>query len=125
MGLFPPSFNFAYILVAVDYMSKWVEARATRTNDHKIVVKFVKECIFSWHGTPGAFISDRGSRFHHQSFEALLRKYSLTHKVATPYHPHTSGQVEVSNREIKSILEKKVRTDRKDWSLRLHDTLWA
>ena len=49
----------------------------------------------------------------------------MTHKVATPCHPQTSGQVDVSNREIKSILEKMVRPDRKDWSLRLHDALWA
>ncbi|KAH9681669.1 hypothetical protein KPL71_027055 [Citrus sinensis] len=45
--------------------------------------------------------------------------------VATPYHPQTSGQVEISNREIKQILEKTVRPDRKDWSLRLDDALWA
>ena len=52
--------------------------------------------------------------FCHRSFEALLRECSMTHKVATPYHPQTSGQVEVSNREIKSILGKTVRPDRKD-----------
>ena len=63
--------------------------------------------------------------FCHHSFEALLRKYSVTHKVATPYHPQTSGQVEVSNCEIKSILEKTVQPNRKYWSLRLHDALWS
>ena len=125
MGPFPSSFGFVYILVAIDYMSKWVEARATRTNDHKVVVKFVKECIFYRYGTPRTLISDGGNHFCHRSFETLLRKHSLTHKVATPYHPQTSGQVKVSNREIKSVLKKTVRPDRKNWSLRLNDALWA
>ena len=85
-----------------------MEAQATRTNDHKVVVNFVKECIFCRYGTPRTLISDGGSHFCHQSFQALLRKYSVTHKVAAPYHPRTSDQVEVANREIKSILEKMV-----------------
>jgi hypothetical protein len=54
-----------------------------------------------------------------------MKKYFITHKVATPYHPHTSGQVEVSNREIKHILEKTVKPNRKDRSLGLNDALWA
>ena len=54
-----------------------------------------------------------------------MKKYGITHRVATPYHPQTSGQVEVSNREIKRILEKTVPPDRKDWSDRLDDALWA
>ena len=91
MGPFPPSFGFVYILIAVDYVSKWVEAQATRTNDHKVGVKFVKECIFYPCGTPRTLISDGGSHFCHQSFQALLRKYYVTHEVATPYHPRTSG----------------------------------
>ena len=57
--------------------------------------------------------------------EALLKKYGVTHKVATPYHPQTSGQVEVSNREIKWILGKTVSSSRKDWALKLDDALWA
>ncbi|XP_031274739.1 uncharacterized protein LOC116133192 [Pistacia vera] len=75
-------------------------------------------------GIPRALISDRGTHFCNRTVEALLRKYHVTHKVSTAYHPQTSGQAEVSNREIKSIIEKTV-TSRKDWSLRLDDALWA
>ena len=74
---------------------------------------------------PRVIISDGGSHFTHAHFRALLRKYGITHKVVTPYHPQTSGQVDVSNREIKNILQKFVRPDRKDWSERLDDALWA
>ncbi|XP_034212709.1 uncharacterized protein LOC117625210 [Prunus dulcis] len=125
MGPFPTSYGFEYILVAVDYVSKWVEAIATRTNDAKVVIGFLKGNIFTRFGTPRAIISDGGSHFVNQAFAALLKKYGITHKVATPYHPQTSGQVEISNREIKHILEKTVNTTRKDWSMRLDDALWA
>ncbi|KAH9670818.1 hypothetical protein KPL70_017120 [Citrus sinensis] len=125
MGPFPPSFGHQYILVAVDYVSKWVEAISCRTNDHKVVIGFLKSNIVSRFGFPQAIISDGGAHFCNKAFKALLTKYSITHKVATPYHPQTSGQVEISNREIKHILEKTVRPDRKDWSLRLDDELWA
>ncbi|CAN6579334.1 unnamed protein product [Malus baccata var. baccata] len=76
-------------------------------------------------GMPRVLISDGGSHFCNRTIEALLKKYNVTHKVATPNHPQTSGQVEVSNREIKQILEKTVGPTRKDWSLRLNDALWA
>ncbi|CAL9000991.1 unnamed protein product [Prunus brigantina] len=125
MGPFPSSFGYIYILVAVDYVSKWVEATATRTNDHKVVLNFLKDMIFTRFGTPRAIISDGGSHFCNKPFEALMKKYNITHKVATPYHPQTSGQVEISNREIKNILMKTVSPTRKDWSLRLNDALWA
>ncbi|CAL2256198.1 unnamed protein product [Prunus armeniaca] len=125
MGPFPSSFEYIYILVAVDYVSKWVEATATRTNDHKVVLNFLKYMIFTRFGTPRAIISDGGSHFCNKPFEALMKKYNITHKVATPYHPQTSGQVEISSREIKNILMKTVSPTRKDWSLRLNDALWA
>jgi transposase InsO family protein len=125
MGLFPPSFDFLYILVVVDYVSKWIEAILSRNNDHKTVIKFLKENILSRFGIPRAMISDGGTHFCNKSFESLMKKYRITHKVATPYHPHTSGQVELANRKIKQILEKTVNPNRKDWSLRLNDVLWA
>ncbi|CAN6712697.1 unnamed protein product [Malus baccata var. baccata] len=104
---------------------QWVEAKATRTNDSKVVADFVKTNIFSRFGMPRVLISDGGSHFCNRTIEALLNKYHVTHKVSTPYHPQTNGQAEVSNREIKQILEKTVGPNRKDWSLRLDDALWA
>lgn len=106
-------------------MSKWVEAGAFPTNNAKVVTRFLKKNIFTWFGTPRAIISDGGSHFCNRQFAALLTKYGVRHKVATPYHPQTSGQAEISNREIKRILEKTVGPSRKDWSSRLDDALWA
>ncbi|KAM2899054.1 hypothetical protein COP2_008518 [Malus domestica] len=125
MGPFSSSNGFLYILLAVDYVSKWVEAKATKTNDSKVVSDFFKSNIFARFEIPRAIISDGGSHFCNRTFEALLRKYNVTHKVSTPYHPQTSGQAEISNREVKQILEKIVSPSRKDWSMRLNDALWA
>ncbi|CAN6707339.1 unnamed protein product [Malus baccata var. baccata] len=125
MGPFPSSHGFLYILLAVDYVSKWVETKATRTNDSKVVADFVKSNIFARFGMPRVLISNGGLHFCNRTIEALLKKYNVTHRVSTPYHPQTSGQAEVSNREIKQILEKTVEPTRKDWSLRLEDALWA
>ena len=74
---------------------------------------------------PRAIISAGGLHFCNRSFENLLKKYGVTHKVSTAYHPQTNGQAELANREIKHILEKTVAANRKDWSLRLTDALWA
>jgi hypothetical protein len=63
MGPFPNSFGYLCILVAVDYVSKWVEAVACKTNDHRVVVQFLKDAIFARFGTPQAIISDRGKHF--------------------------------------------------------------
>ncbi|XP_050896392.1 uncharacterized protein LOC127103157 [Lathyrus oleraceus] len=125
IGTFPPSFGKNYILVAVDYVSKWVEAVALPTNDSKVVVTFLKNNIFSRFGVLRALISDEGTHFLNKLMENLLKKYNVKHKIATPYHPQTSSQVEVSNRKIKQILEKTVCTSRKDWAVKLEDALWA
>ncbi|KAL0898772.1 hypothetical protein Bca101_082733 [Brassica carinata] len=125
MGPFPSSYGNKYIFVAVDYVSKWVEALASPTNDSRVVVKMFKSIIFPIFGVPKVDISDGGSHFINKLFEGLLKKKGVKHKVAAPYHPQTSGQIEVSNRQIKSILEKIVGTKRKDWSDKLDDELWT
>ena len=87
--------------------------------------KFVQTNIFTRFGVPRVIISDGGSHFKNQFFAKLLKRYGVNHRIATPYHPQTSGQVEVSNRQIKEILQKTIQTDHKDWSSKLNDTLWA
>ena len=106
-------------------MSKWVEAIPRKTNDHRVVLIFLKSNIFSRFGVPKSIISDGGFHFCNKPFENLMAKYGVEHKVATPYHPQTSGQVELANREIKTILMKVVNANRKDWSIKLLDSLWA
>ena len=95
-----------YILVVVDYVTNWVEAITLANNEGKSVTAFLKKNIFSRFGTPTAIISDGGSHFCNKLFKGLLEKYGVCHNVAIPYHPQTSGQVEVSNREIKLICQK-------------------
>ncbi|GJQ99294.1 reverse transcriptase domain-containing protein [Tanacetum coccineum] len=83
MGPFPSSRGNKYILVAVDYLSKWVEAKALPTNDARVVVN-----------------------------DKVMSKYGVTHRLSTLYHPQTSGQVEVTNRGLKRILERTVGENR-------------
>ena len=125
MGPFPMSYGHAYILVGVDYVSKGVEAIPCKINDHRVVLKFFKANIFSRFGVPKSIISDGGSHFYNKAFKNLMAKYGVKHKVATPYHPQTSGQVELANREIKTIIMKVVNNNSKDWSLKLLDSLQA
>jgi len=125
MGPFSSSYSFLHILVCVDYVTKWVEAIPCVANDAKTVVNFLQKNIFTRFGTPRVLISDGGKHFCNNFLENVLKKYNIRHKVSTPYHPKTSGQVEVSNRQLKQILEKTVASNRKDWSKKLDDALWA
>ncbi|GJS39432.1 reverse transcriptase domain-containing protein [Tanacetum coccineum] len=124
MGPFPSSRGNKYILVVVDYLSKWVEAKALPTNDARVVCKFLKT-LFSRFGAPRAIISDRGTHFCNDQFSKVMLKYGVTHRLSTAYHPQTSGQVEVSNRGLKRILERTIGENRASWSDKLDDALWA
>nr|GEW67175.1 reverse transcriptase domain-containing protein [Tanacetum cinerariifolium] len=113
-----------YILVAVDYLSKWVEVKALPTNDARVRVKFLKS-LFAQFETPRAITSDRGTYFCNDKFAKVMSKYGVTHRLANAYHPQTSGQVEVLNRGLKRILERTVGENRASWSEKLEDALWA
>ncbi|XP_022859261.1 uncharacterized protein LOC111380028 [Olea europaea var. sylvestris] len=79
-----------------------------------MVIGFLKKYIFTRYSTSRAIISDRGKHFCNRQFEQLLSKYGVKNRVTTPYHPQTCGQVEVSNRQLKRILEVTVNSSRKD-----------
>nr|GEV66010.1 reverse transcriptase domain-containing protein [Tanacetum cinerariifolium] len=114
MGPFPSSKGNKYIRVVVDYLSMWVEVKALPTNDARVVVKFLKS-LFSLFGTHSC----------NDQFTRVMIKYGFTHRLATAYHPQTSGQVEVSNRGLKRILERTIGENRASWSDKLDDALWA
>jgi hypothetical protein len=81
------SLGYLYILVAVEYVSKWVKAIACKTSDHRVVVQILKDTIFARFGTTQAIISVGGKHFCNRIFEQLMKKYFIMHKVATPYYP--------------------------------------
>nr|GEY44719.1 reverse transcriptase domain-containing protein [Tanacetum cinerariifolium] len=121
----PTIYKDAHDLVTrLDYLSKWVEAKALPTNDVRVVVKFLKS-LFARFGTPRAIISDHDTHFCNNQFAKVMLKYGVTHRISTVYHPQTSGQVEVSNRGLKRILERTVGENRASWSDKLEDALWA
>nr|GEU42173.1 hypothetical protein [Tanacetum cinerariifolium] len=109
-----------------NYTAKKVfnSAKALPTNDARVVVKFLKSLFFRF-GTPKAIISDRGTHFCDDQFSRVMSKYGATHRLSTAYHPQISGQVEVTNRGLKGILERTVEENHALWSDKLEDALWA
>ncbi|GJW38839.1 reverse transcriptase domain-containing protein [Tanacetum coccineum] len=124
MGPFPSSKGNKYILVAVDYLSKWVEAKALPTNDARVVCKFLKS-LFARFGAPRAIISDRGTHFCNDQFAKVINMESLHRLSTADLHTDNVGRVEVSNRGLKRILERTVGKNRASWSDKLDDALWA
>ena len=125
MRPFPSSFGNIFILLAVNYVSKWVEALACPKNDAITVVGFIQRNVLSRFGAPRTIINDEGSHFANKIFAKLMSRYGIRHVMGLAYHPQSNGQAEISNKEIKKILEKTVNTSRKDWSIKLDDALWA
>ena len=86
---------------------------------------FLQKNILSIFGAPRTIISNGGSHFANKVFDRLMSRYGIKHIMSLAYHPQTNGQADISNREIKKILEKTVSFIRRDWSLKLDDALWA
>ena len=109
MESFPSSFGNIYIILVVDYVSKWVEAIACPKNDVSTVVEFIQRNILNRFEAPKTIISGEGSHF-----SKLMSRHGIKHVIGLAYHPQSNGQAEISNREIKKLLEKIVNASRKD-----------
>jgi transposase InsO family protein len=112
-------------LVALDYVSKWVEALPCVAADSKNSKKILQKIIFPCFEVPRVVISDGGSHFIDKTFRKCLSELGVDHWIATPYHPQTSGQAEISIKQIKNILQKTVDAMGKGWKNKLPEALWA
>jgi len=112
IGSLPSSFSNEYILMAVEYVSRWMEVIPTQKVDAKTMIKFLKKHIFCRFGTPRVVISDGGAHFHNTELKKTFEHYGVKHMIATTYHPQINRQAEVCNREVKRILEKIVSSSR-------------
>jgi hypothetical protein len=125
MGSFPNSEDCEYNLVAIDYVSKWVEALPCRVADAMHSKKMFHEVIFLRYAVLRIVVSDGGSHFIDQTFQKALSEARVDHRIATPYHPQTSGQAETLNKQIKNILQKTVNQLVRNWRSKLSEALWA
>eukprot|EP00253_Pinus_taeda_P008877 PITA_08877 len=120
----PTSNQRTYILVATDYVTKWVEAKSLARATEDSVIQFLFH-LFVRYGLPREIITDGGPQFVGNKLAATLNNYHIQHKITTPYHPQANGQVENSNKIIESILTKTIASHRRDWAARLLEALWA
>eukprot|EP00253_Pinus_taeda_P019077 PITA_19077 len=113
-----------YILVATDYVTKWVKAESLPRATKDYVIQFLFH-LFVRYGLPRELITDGGPQFVGKKLAATLNNYHVQHKITTPYHPQANGQVESSDKVIESILTKTIASHRWDWADRLSEALWA
>jgi hypothetical protein len=124
MGPFPKSEGCKYILVVIDYVSKWVEALPYWVADTMLSKRMFHEVIFLRYGVPRIVISDGGSHIIDRTFQKALTEVGVDHWIATPYHPQMSGQAETLNKQIKNILQKTVNQMGKRWRSKLNEAMW-
>ena len=117
--------NCEYILVAVYYVSKWVEAMPCRATNVKSSKRMFDETIFPRFGVPRMVISDGGTQYIDKNFHKYLSRHGICHNIVTPYHPQTSGHAETSNKQINNILQKMANEMGTAWKDRLPNALWA
>ena len=121
----PPSKQRSYIIVCIDYLTKWVETNAIKAATEEKVAEFLRENIFYKYAYPRELVTDQGSQFTSNLIEDFLAHHKIKHKTFTPYHPQANGQVEVTNRALEGILTKVVSSSRKDWADRLVEATWT
>ena len=120
----PSSNQKKYILVATEYVTKWVEAEALPRETEDTIIHFLFQ-IFVRYGFPKEIIIDGGPQFIGHKIASTLKNHRIMHRITSPYHPQENGQVESTNKVIETILTKIVASHRRDWATRLREALWA
>ena len=115
----------AWILVAIYYFTKWVEAKSYADLTSKEVCDFVEEHIVTRFGMPETIITDNGTIFTADRFKEYMTMLRIRLEQSTPYYPQANGQAEVSNKVLIGILEKMIKEKPGMWHFKLNEALWA
>ena len=114
-----------YIIVAMDYLTKWPEAKPVKEATAEETVRFVYDDIICRHGCPGKILTDRGTHFNNQLLKTLLEKFQVKHLLSTPYHPQTNGLVERLNRTLGETLSRTAMNHLDEWDKYIAPVLFA
>ena len=115
----------AYIIVVVDYFTKWAEAMPTLSADGKTAAQFIFNHVIARFGVPQAIVTNHGTHFRDYMMDKLTSKLGLRHKSSTPYYPQANGQVEAVNKVLVTMLQRTVGIHKSNWHLQLFSALWA
>jgi hypothetical protein len=122
----PPSARgHHYIIVAVDYFTKWVKAMPMFKDDGETTTLFLFNQIIARFGIPREIVTDHGSHFQNKMMSELTSNLGLRQEHSSPYYPQANGQVEVVNKSLKTILQRMINSSKSNWHLMLYSTLWA
>jgi hypothetical protein len=114
-----------YIIVAIDYFTKWAEAMPTFLNDGRTTTLFLFNHIITRFGVPHAIFTNHGEHFKNQMMSELHVKLGFIHENSSPYYPQANGQVEAINKVLKTMIQCMVGENKTSWHLQLFSTLWA
>jgi len=114
-----------YIIVAMDYLTKWPEAKPVKEATAKETVEFVYEDIICRHGCPAKILTDRGTHFNNLLLKGLMKKFEIKHLMSTPYHPQTNGLVERFNRTLCEALARTATDHLDEWDKYIAPVLFA
>jgi hypothetical protein len=122
----PPSARgHHYIIVVIDYFTKWAEAMPTFLNDGETATLFLFNQVITRFRVSREIVTDHGSHFQNQMMSELASKLGFKQEHSSPYYPQENGQVEVINKSLKTILQCIVNKRKSNWNLMLYPTLWA
>jgi len=99
-----------FILVAIDYFTKWVKAASYAIMTRKVVAKFTKREIICRYSLPSRIITDNGTNLNNKMMTELCEEFKIQHHNSNPYRPKMNGVVEAANKNIKKIVQKMVVT---------------
>jgi hypothetical protein len=112
-----------YIIVAVDYFTKWVEAMPTFNNDGETTTLFIFNHIIARFDIPKEIVTDHGSHFQNKMMSELTSNLGLRQENSSPYYPQANGQVEAMNKSLKTILQRTINSSKSNWHLMLYSDI--